>query len=271
MTDTSVHTDSATASATNQPLALELEQNDYSRYLLYSRSEILFVLRAIISKGALLTVHFDAGRHFFLTALLAISDDGHWIYFDPGSDEEINARALAASKLIFTTMLDKVKVQFSTGGLATATEGKRQVFAGKTPETVLRLQRREYYRLSTPISNPLRCLMTICNAVGEPEKLDALVADISGGGIAFQVPTTLAPLFAPGIEIADAKINLPDEGLIVTTLCVRNAYNVTSKAGQAYLRVGCEFVNLPGTRLKMIQRYITNVERERKARAEGME
>lgn len=271
MTDTSVQSGGAAASETSAHLALELEQNDYSRYLLYSRSEIIFVLRAVIRKGALLTVHFDSGKHSFLTALLAISEDGQWIYLDPGSDEEINKRALEASKLILTTMLDKVKVQFSLSGLMPSSEGQRQVFAGRMPETLLRLQRREYYRLTTPISNPLRCLMTVTRDGGEKEKLEALVVDISGGGIGFQVPTALASLFEPGREIADAKINLPDEGLIVTALCVRNAYNVTGKSGQAYLRVGCEFVNLPGTRLTMIQRYITRVERERKARADGLE
>jgi c-di-GMP-binding flagellar brake protein YcgR len=271
MTDTSVHTDNADALTANEHLSLELEQNDYSRYLLYSRSEILFVLRAIIQKGALLTVHFDNGNHFFLTALLAISDDGKWVYFDPGSDEAINKRALAASKLIFTTMLDKVKVQFSLASLMPATEGKRQVFAGKTPETVLRLQRREYYRLSTPISNPLHCMLNVPKGGGDADKVDAVVVDISGGGVGLQVPIGLAALFEAGKEIPDAKINLPDEGLIVTTLCVRNSYTVTGKSGQANLRVGCEFVNLPGTRLTMIQRYITRIERERKARADGLE
>ena len=58
--------------------------------------------------------------------------------------------------------------------------------------------------------------------------------------------------------------------MLVCNLIVRNAFDVTTKTGNHHLRVGCEYVNLPGTRLTMIQRYITRVERERKARMSGM-
>jgi len=57
----------------------------------------------------------------------------------------------------------------------------------------------------------------------------------------------------------------------VTALCVRNAFPVTTKTGNQYLRLGCEYLDLPGTRLTMIQRYITRIERERKARLSGLD
>ena len=42
-----------------------------------------------------------------------------------------------------------------------------------------------------------------------------------------------------------ARIDLPDEGLLVCNLVVRNAFDVTTKSGNHHLRVGCEFVDLP--------------------------
>jgi hypothetical protein len=65
-------------------------------------------------------------------------------------------------------------------------------------------------------------------------------------------------------------MTLPDEGLLVANLCVRNKFDVTTRSGSRYIRVGCEFVSLPGARMSMVQRYITRVERERKARISGM-
>lgn len=254
-----------------QPASLELEQNDYSRYLLYSRSEILFILRSVIQKGCMLTVYFDNGRHFFLTTLLAISEDGDWLYFDPGGDAEINRLALAAKKFLLTTMVDKVKVQFSIAGLQTTQAGARKALAGRTPETILRLQRREYYRLSTPIVNPLKCALAIPRPDGSPIAMELTVLDISGGGVGLQMPTELAGRLEAGALLVDCRLNLPNEGLLTTSLSVRNSFNVTTKTGQNYLRVGCEYVDLPGTRLSMIQRYITRVERERKAKAAGLE
>jgi len=259
------------SAAPPQPTSLELEQNDYSKYLLYSRSEILFILRSVIQKGCMLTVYFDNGSHFFLTALLAISEDGDWLYFDPGSDAEINRQALAAKKFLLTTMVDKVKVQFSLAGLQLTQAGARKALAGRTPETILRLQRREYYRLSTPIANPLKCAVAIPRPDGSPTAMESTVLDLSGGGLGLQMPTDLAGRLEAGTLLVDCRLNLPNEGLLATSLSVRNSFNVTTKSGQNYLRVGCEYVDLPGTRLSMIQRYITRIERERKAKAAGLE
>ena len=43
----------------SHPAQLELDQGDvYSKYMLHSRSEILYVLRAVLQKGSLVTVPF---------------------------------------------------------------------------------------------------------------------------------------------------------------------------------------------------------------------
>lgn len=251
--------------------SLEIEQDDYSKYLLYSRSEILFVLRSVMQKNCMLTVYFDNGEHFFLTALLAISEDGNWLYFDPGSDEAVNKQALKAEKLLLTTMLEKVKIQFSVNGFQATKAGTRLAFAGRLPETMLRLQRREYFRLSTPIGNPLKCSLHLPQADGSTISQESIVLDISGGGIGLQLPSEMAGRFEPGTVLPDCRLNLPEEGLLTTSLCVRNAFSVTTRSGHSYLRVGCEYVDLPGTRLSMIQRYITRIERDRKSRASGAE
>jgi len=96
------------------PPEFELEQpEDYSQYLLHSKSEILAVLRTLVQKGSMITVHFDQGHSFFLTSAIALSADNREMILDVGSNEEMNNRALRAKKLIFTTLIDKVKIQFS--------------------------------------------------------------------------------------------------------------------------------------------------------------
>ena len=59
------------------PPQFELDQSDdYSAYLLHSRTEILAVLRSLIQKGSLITVYFDLGRSFLLTSMVALSASG---------------------------------------------------------------------------------------------------------------------------------------------------------------------------------------------------
>ena len=94
--------------------------------------------------------------------------------------------------------------------------------------------------------------------------------DLSGGSVGLMATPSLAALLQRGAVLTDCKMTLPDEGLLVANLCVRNKFDVTTKSGSRYIRVGCEFISLPGVRMSMVQRYITRVERERKARISGM-
>lgn len=244
--------------------------DDHSQYLLHSRTEILAVLRSLIQKGALITVHFDHGKSFFLTSMLSLSADGGQFIVDVGSNAEMNARALAATRLVFTALHDKMKVQFGVDGLHTTDYEGRPAFAGNVPEKLLRLQRREFFRLSTPIANPIRVCTTIRHPIHGAQAVDLPLLDISGGGVGLMLTHEQADLLEPGQTIENCKIMLPGEGLLVATLSVRNRFDVVTRSGGRYVRMGCEFVALPGARLTVVQRYITRIERERKARLSGL-
>ncbi|MFC5303304.1 flagellar brake protein [Azospira restricta] len=260
---------SGTSSASSK---LELEQEGiYGKYLLHSRTEIIFVLRAVLQKSSLITVYFDQGRSFLLTSLLDVDAERGTLTFDMGSDEEMNNRALKADRFVFTTSLDKVKVQFSLKRLELVKHANRPALRGIIPESVLRLQRREYYRLTTPVANPVRCKLTVKRPDGATVPMELPLLDISGGGVGLMVKPEFKEDFLVGTGFRDCRIELPEEGVLVCNLVVRNAFDVTTKSGNQHLRVGCEYEDLPGTRLTMIQRYITRVERERKARLSGME
>ncbi|SDI04212.1 flagellar brake protein [Propionivibrio dicarboxylicus] len=255
----------------NAPPRIELEQTDiYSRYLLYSRSEILAVLRTLIQKAALITVHFDHGKSFLLTTMLALTDSDTGFILDVGASREMNQRAALADKLILTAVVDKVKVQFSADGLTPIEYEGRPAFQGKLPDAVLRLQRREFFRLSTPIATPVIMSAIIQSPEGSPLSVDIPLFDISGGGVGLMTDPEIAASFERGDPLADCRIQLPDEGLLVANMIVRNKFDVTTRSGGQFVRVGCEFTDTPQSRLNMVQRYITRIERERKARLSGL-
>lgn len=253
------------------PPQFELEQSDeYSQFLLHSKSEILAVLRSLIQKGTMITVHFDQGRSFLLTTMLLLKSDNREFVLDIGSDEEMNRRALLADKLILTTIIDKVKVQFSLKKMSQTQNEGRAAFLGSVPDTLLRLQRREYFRLSTPVVNPIKLNAITRRPDNSAVHVDLPLLDVSGGGVGLMATIDHAKLFERGAILSDCKMMLPEEGLLTVTLCVRNLFDVTTRGGSRYVRMGCEFMNLSGARLNMAQRYITRVERERKARLSGM-
>lgn len=243
-----------------------MQADDYSKYLLYSKSEILFILRALREKGSLVSVYFNQGNDFLLTSVLAVDDEG--ITLDFGANAKMNEQALASSKLILVTAHDKVKIQFSTPRLEATQHGGRPAFRTPLPQSLLRLQRREYYRLTTPIANPLKCVIPFRLQDGAERTFDVNVVDISGGGVAVVAPPEGVP-FAPEMRFENCRINLAEAGTVTTTLEVRNVFDVTLRSGARVRRAGCQFLNLSGPMATIIQRYIIKIQRERKAREMG--
>jgi c-di-GMP-binding flagellar brake protein YcgR len=249
----------------------EIERpDDYGQYLLHSKAEIAAVLRSLIQRRSLISAYFDQGRSFLLTSLLKLDLEAGELVLDCGREEKVNRLALLAEQLLLTTTVDKVKVQFTLSKLSETQSGGLPAFSAALPDKILRLQRREYYRLSTPMTKPVKFVATIRRRDGSALLAEASLLDISGGGIGLMAAPSLAALLQRSDILTDCKMTLPDEGLLVASLCIRNKLDVATRGGSRYVRVGCQFVALPGVRMTMLQRYITRVERERKARLSGM-
>ena len=258
------------APATQESAPALLDPGDYAQYLLRTKNEIQFVLRSLIEQVAQITIFFNEGHDLLLTTLLAVDDQG--ITLDYGASQETNRKAQEANRLFAITSLDKVKVQFLLRGLKEIEFEGRPAFRAALPDAVLRLQRREYYRLTMPITRPLRCRIPLPgkeNSDGTPAAIEVDVVDISGGGMAIIAPPEGLNLEAD-MEFPDCTIELPEIGAINTTLRIRSLFDVTLRSGAHLRRSGCQYVNLRAPMATLIQRYIIKVERERKARESGL-
>lgn len=244
-----------------------LDPGDYSQFLLRNQTEILFVLRALVGKGANITVYFNEGKHFLLTTLLVV--DEATIILDYGSSEDMNRKALEAEKLFCATQQEQVRIQFILRGLKKVKHEGRPAFSAAFPDSLLRLQRREFFRLNLPLLRPLRCIVPVTLPDGSQEPIEVKVADISGGGVAIVAPPEDMG-FEPDAEFSNCRLELPEVGFVVTTLKVCAVFEMALRNGSIVKRAGCKFINLPGAMMNQVQRYITKVERERKARESGL-
>lgn len=238
--------------------------DEYAKYLVRSRREIAQILRAVARQNEMVTAYFSHGNDFFLTAIVEADPVSGNLIVDCGSEVETNRRALAADKIVFVTSQDRVKIQFSTGALAQIVHQDRPAFRTPLPAALLKLQRREYYRLVTPIRAPLHCVIPDLAGV----RFEAAVADISVGGVGISGLPPEAPL-EKGQQLAQCRIALPEEGMVVSTLEVRSLQQATLRSGVTVLRAGCRFVDIPGAHQAMIQRYIICIDRERRALVRG--
>lgn len=239
-----------------------LEPADYGEYMLHNAMEILHVLRQMQQRGSQITLFFNEGADLLLTTLITVDERG--LVFDYGASEAVNQRALKAGKLFCITQIDKVRVQFIVRGLKPATHAGQPAFRAALPNSLLRLQRREYFRLVMPVTRRLTCQIPV-----DGERIEIDVVDLSGGGIAVMVPPKTMSFHA-GMTFPGCKIELRDIGVITTTVEVRSIFELTLRNGAHVKRAGCRFVDIPPAMTNLVQRYITKVERERKARETGL-
>jgi c-di-GMP-binding flagellar brake protein YcgR len=242
---------------------------DNKDYTLRNPSDVLGVLRALQSRAALMTAYFNQGADFMMTALLKVIPETNTLILDVGSDTEVNRRALASERLIVVSNLDKVKIQFVLRGIRSLQYENRPAFSADIPATLIRLQRREFYRFVMPVLHPLLCNVPLKTYDGTEKFAEASIVDISGGGVGLIAKPEALPL-ASDLLLPDCRIDLPGIGHILATLRVRSVFDITLRSGAQHKRAGCQFVDLPGPMQMLLQRFIIKAERERKARESGL-
>jgi len=255
--------DSQTEAATRMAAQALDSSTDYTQYMLKSKGEMFGVFKGLVEHVAQISMIFNEGKDMVLTSLISYGDKG--LVLDFGGSPDMNRKAQEAGKIFCVTQLDKVKVQFILSGVNRIESEGRPAFSAALPESVLRLQRREYYRLATPIVRPLKCSIAYKMPDGNLATTVINVADISGGGIGLVGVSDKTPM-TPGMEFNGCKLDLPEVGLAAINLIVRNSFETEVRTGGKTKRAGCEYVKLPGNMLTLIQRYIIKIERERKSR-----
>lgn len=254
------------ADGADTPLRFELMQaSDYGRYFLQGRTEVLFHLRAMRQKGALISLYPGEGPRSFLTSLLSIEEDPDALIFDISRHDHDNDAAVASRRPVFITRVDKVRMQFTVPGLETVMHEGGPALKCAYPERLLRLQRRDYFRLTAPVNPRINCVLPLCDETGREQAIEIKLLDISAGGIAVLVPP-LGISFVPDAVFHNVRMALPEVGEITTSLKVRNVFSITQRDGIAHLRAGCEFVDLAPKSAGLLQRFIMKLERERSLR-----
>ena len=245
-----------------------IHAEDEAKYLLRDSREILAILKHIVSARALVSARLAPGRESYLSALIQVDDGEDGVLLDASAAPLQNERILRADALDCVTQLDKVRIQFLLKGARLVDEGGSPGFRCALPDSLLRLQRREFYRLQTPLSHAVTCTLALPQADGSRRNTELRILDISGGGVAIAVPPVGVP-FEQGTEFANCLLNLPDGPPIPARLIVRNLFRITNRSGAELLRAGCEFADMPRGAEDTIQRYILKVERERNASDRG--
>jgi c-di-GMP-binding flagellar brake protein YcgR len=240
------------------PLKIEiLSSGKDDEYRITSPREIEFVLLNLLKHGSRIALYHSDASDFILTTLLGVDSTGLWLCQRPTEKE--NKAVLNADKLIFVSSHHQVKVQFTAERATAATFKSQPAFFLKLPASIYRLQRRDYFRLTTPVSNPLLCVIPNEQST-EHHEHEVTIMDISGGGVGLTCEEHDAVL-VPGQTYHNCTIDLLDIGEFTGTIEVKNLIVLSTASGDVVRRAGCEFKHLDGAATMMLQRYVTAMQR----------
>ncbi len=229
------------------------------RFRVSGAKPVAFLLGGYAKTREAFSVHFNHGEDMFLTTLLEVQAEKGRLVFDCSGSAESNRRIVLSDKVTFGGNPGGVPVHFSTGMVNETTFEGGKAFSVALPEYVIRLQRRENFRIETPRVNPLVLFARLPN--GQLIKLP--VHDISVGGIGVDAPELPEGLDL-GVTMPNCHFSLPgDNKDLFFSATVRNYHQYESRTGHRMYRIGFQFNDLSTSDENRIQRYIAKVERER--------
>ena len=245
------------------------ESEDLNPYRLHSRREIVALLRTIAEQKQVLNMLANRDSTAIVTTILEIDDVAGTLVIDCAQREYMNEGILSSDNISFETALEQVRILFFVDRIEQCMHQGAPALKLDLPQSMIRLQRREYYRVPTVAGAPVSCTITIPQSgPGEVRAVSLTLQNVSGGGIALiDSQGLLDPTI--GRIYRNCRIDLPGGTLVVTSLELRNAQQVRLPNGQSANRLGCLFIDLPHAMLAAVQRYIAKLEREQNARAAG--
>ncbi|MGZ5818848.1 MAG: flagellar brake protein [Burkholderiaceae bacterium] len=227
------------------------------RFFLLGQMEILSVLNDLVHHREPVTVYFNGGRDFMLTTMLEARPD--CLIFDPSGDIKANKRLPSSPNCVFVARLNGIRVQFSTKNAHPFSWGGSDAFWAPLPARVVRLQRRESYRILLPVAKPLmvKCFNEDGLILGEWPAHDL-------GVMGLGMVMSRTPVVEADQRIARLKLILSKQQSVECAAVVRHVTPLGERQVRPNYRVGVSFADLPPAMGVSIQRYITKVEHDRR-------
>ena len=230
-----------------------------ARFHITGTRPVAFMLAGFAKENEQFSVTFQAGQEMFLTTVLAVLPEKGLFIFDCSGSAESNRKLLASERNVFVGRPDGIRVQFATGRVSALIYAGSQAFSVALPNYIVRLQRREFFRIATPRAKPLQFF----GRLPEGALLKQPAHDISVAGIGLTA-ARLPDGLLPGQLLENCRFSLPeDERDLSFSATVSHLSELEARSGIRQWRLSLQFNKLPTADENCIQRYIGRLERER--------
>lgn len=235
---------------------MDIDHAHEDRYAIVNPREILALLNELKNTRHTVSVEFGPQRESLLTTLLRADAGG--LIFDLGGDAHCSARLFASPRLRFSCRPDGVLVRFDCEASRRVLSGDGEACLVPVPRRLLRLQRREYFRVTLPVARPVPIRVQLPGG-----SVSLQLHDLSVAGAGLDLRGDLPPLTL-GERWSSIPLHIGREGLHRLNFVLRHVTSLTHGTTKPSTRVGVSFDGLSAADDTALQRWITLLEREKR-------
>lgn len=213
------------------------------------------VFRQLMSRKNFLTVECSNHPHPIVTRILAV-DENAGLFVYEGSAEQLDKQCLLESEEnYFAATQDGIRIQFVSGRAQAHEFEGAFAFRSPLPESLYRMQRREFFRAAAPFVETYRCTVNL------PDMRQAVfdIYDLSLNGVGLRSKDPTLGGLPIGTLLSKAVLDCRTRGMIETDLKISNLHNIQDQIDPIY-HLGCRFQNFPRAKEPELQRLITYLE-----------
>jgi c-di-GMP-binding flagellar brake protein YcgR len=234
------------------------ESDSWNDGLISNPLEIGGLLRSLAYRLDNLTADY-AERHT-ITRILEVDIAARTFIFDSDTDQIEYEAALHAVRWIFHATPRGVRVEFSVERVQPVVFEEQPAFRARFPAVLLCRQRREYFRVQTPVKDPYLCIGSLANG----ERFCAEMVDLSLSGVALRITDDHLGNLETGSIVRNAELHFTGQSPISLDLQFVSYRDLDGIAGSSRFILGFKFLSLPGHTENVLQRLIARLELERR-------
>jgi c-di-GMP-binding flagellar brake protein YcgR len=239
--------------------------DDHEDFTVSGRESILGILRELADRNITLSGVFNGGVDVLLTAVLDVDHRAGKVYLDANANEERNEQFRRSERVIFVAQSNGAKIQWVCNLIESVVFEGNKAFLVQIPEKLQRVQRRNSFRVTTPITNPVMCRLPVAP---DRELLLPLV-DISVEGVGVILPSHPEPAIEKNATFKNCRLEHENLAIAGLTLSVQSTWEVTLENGTQRKQAGFGFIGIPLNTEAAIQRFVHRLERIKIATTRG--
>ncbi|PKM13761.1 MAG: flagellar brake protein [Gammaproteobacteria bacterium HGW-Gammaproteobacteria-3] len=233
-----------------------------SDFIIRKKQQIIQHL-TLLKQKCLLNVHFGESESF-LTTLLDIDTEKERVVLDYGPKEYLNKKLLSADSIRFRGILSGIKIAFVGSNIQSIKYQGQPAFSIALPKDLLWRQRRQFFRVKSPLAKASYLRLTIQDRAPE----DVHLYDISLSGFSvLNESSELAEHLTAGSEWQDCPLILENTAEASVSFIIKSVIALNPNKPEKAQKIGCQFTQISPAFESGIQRYIQQIERDLKQKS----